>query len=130
MGDRTEMVKLQQSKWAAASATVQAQLMVIVGALATIIDSCQAVDDAGKPIKVSSMVYLSAISTIVLAAFTIWSRFKAEGPLSWSKPPKEQVQAIEQENKARESRGYGRLIVLVGLLFGSAVVTGLLVVTR
>lgn len=98
------MVKLQQSKWAAASATVQAQLVVIIGALATIIDSCQAVDPNGKPVHVSSMVYLTAIGTIVMAVFTIWSRFRAEGPLSWGRPSREQLKAIEEENRARAQK--------------------------
>lgn len=103
MGDATEMVKIQQSKQGILSATVQAQLAVAGTALATIIDACNATDAVGAPVKTPSMVYISAVVTIIGALYTIWARARAEGPLTWRKAPREQPPVLLVDSDHLES---------------------------
>ncbi len=89
MGEQTTIVKLQQERYAFLSGVVQAQLGIIIAALASIIDSCNAppvVDAAtGAAVPTSSMTYLVPIGTIVMALFAIYSRWQSQGPLTLKK---------------------------------------------
>lgn len=89
MGEQTTLVKLQQERYAFLSGVVQAQLGIIIAALASIIDSCNAppVVDAvtGAAVPQSSMTYLVPIGTIIMACWAVYSRWKSQGPLTLKK---------------------------------------------
>ena len=89
MGDQTTLVRLQQERYAFLSGVVQAQLGIIIAALASIIDSCNAppVVDAvtGAAVPQSSMTYLVPVGTIIMACWAVYSRWKSQGPLTLKK---------------------------------------------
>lgn len=84
MGEQTEAIKFQQSEWAPLSGVLRAQLLVIGALITPMVDSCYTARPEGVPPPTAT--YVSCIIGIVLAVFTIFERFVAQGPLTWSRP--------------------------------------------
>lgn len=81
MGEQTEAIKIQQSKFALLSGVVQSQITNVLAALGAIAVAY----DSGQ--KVTAVMWFMVFASVVNGAWAVVSRAGAEGPLRFRRPP-------------------------------------------